>query len=504
MVSVFYSSRRDYLLTILTPRINTIPNNGLIRYRALLNQERLLVASPQALSEVLVTKNYDFVKPSFMRWGLGRILGIGILLAEGDEHRAIRKSLMPAFAFRHVKDLYPVFWAKARESVLAMSHQVLAADDQDQGAAVLEVSGWASRVTLDIIGVAGMGHDFRAVADPTNKLFAAYKLVFAPSGQARLLQALSLVLPIWLVARLPVRRNGDVNLAARTIRQVCVDLIRDKKAKLARKELHDVDILSIAIESGGFSEDNLVAQCQTFLAAGHETTASSLVWGVYLLCCHPEVQARLRQEVRECLPPLDNGSDAASTISFLDIDRMPYLNAVVAEVLRYMAPVPLTLREAAVDTTIQGQRVPKGTRIVLAPRGTNRDVALWGPDANQFRPERWLLPSTAAKQQDNEEQPGEDGKPASASGGNNKPAGGGGGATSNYAFLTFLHGPRSCIASAFAKAEFACLLAAWVGRFEFALEDPALLDEGKLDIKAGVTARPSQGLRVKTRVLDGW
>ena len=103
-----------------------MPNNGLIRYLGLLNQERLLVTSPKALAEVLVTKNYDFKKPGMVRFSLGRLLGVGVLLAEGDEHKFQRKNLMPAFAFRHVKDLYPVFWMKARESIEAMTRQVIA------------------------------------------------------------------------------------------------------------------------------------------------------------------------------------------------------------------------------------------------------------------------------------------------------------------------------------------------------------------------------------------
>lgn len=470
----------------------------MIRYLGMLNQERIMVTSPQALSEVLVTKNYDFVKPSFMRFGLGRILGIGILLAEGDEHRAIRKSLMPAFAFRHVKDLYSVFWDKAREGVQAMTQQILvdaakespttsASEDPEKAAsrqqdgsgkrAALEVGGWASRITLDIIGVAGMGHDFCAIADPTNKLYRTYNLVFQPSNQARMLQMLGLIFPMWLVSRIPVRRNEDMTLASRTIRQTCMDLIQEKKSKLARKELHDVDILSVALESGSFSDENLVDQLMTFLAAGHETTASSMTWAIYMLCVHPEVQTRLRQEVRECLPSLDNSS---ASISSLDIDRMPYLNAVCSEVLRYLSPVPMTFREAAVDTTILGQHVPKGTRIVLSPSGTNKDISLWGPDAIKFNPDRWLAKSEGDK------------------------SAGLGGATSNYALLTFLHGPRSCIGMGFAKAEFACLLAAWVGKMEFELEDPALMDESKMDIKSGVTTRPAKGLHVKARVLDGW
>ena len=74
------------------------------------NRERVLVTGPKALSEVLVTKNYIFEKPRALRFNIGRLLGEGILLAEGDEHKLQRKNLMPAFAFRHIKDLSPVSW----------------------------------------------------------------------------------------------------------------------------------------------------------------------------------------------------------------------------------------------------------------------------------------------------------------------------------------------------------------------------------------------------------
>lgn len=71
--------------------INEVPNDGLIRYTTLLNSERLLITTPKALGEVLVQKNYDFIKPAMVRNGLGRLLGIGVLLAEGDEHK-VRQS----------------------------------------------------------------------------------------------------------------------------------------------------------------------------------------------------------------------------------------------------------------------------------------------------------------------------------------------------------------------------------------------------------------------------
>lgn len=502
-----------------------MPHNGVIRYLGALNQERILVCSPKALAEVLVTKNYDFIKPPMMRFSLGRILGIGILLAEGEEHKFQRKNLMPAFAFRHVKDLYPVFWEKAREGVQAMTQQILIdatkepvatrTQDPEKTAtemeadstgktAFMEVGTWASRITLDIIGVAGLGRDFGAIADPTNKLFQTYNAIFQPSRQARMLAMLGLVLPVWFVNRLPLRRNGDIAAAAQTIRSICRDLIREKQDKRARKEARtDVDILSVALESGAFTEENLVDQLMTFLAAGHETTASSMTWAIYLLCKHPEVQSRLREEVRARLPRIDPDDAAtATTISSLDIDHMPYLNAVCSEVLRYFSPVPMTIRETGVDTTIQGVKVPKGTRIILGVSAVNKDAALWGADAMQFNPDRWLV--ARPQQQHDADKGGADRGGAGVGDPRVVAVAGNGGATSNFAFMTFLHGPRSCIGMSFARAEFACLLAAWVGRMEFEMRYPEDMDEDKIEIKSGVTARPAKGMHVKVKVLDGW
>ena len=67
--------------------INEVPNEGIIRYTNLFNVERLLITSPKGLGEVMVQKNYEFIKPAQLREGLGRILGVGILLAEGEEHK---------------------------------------------------------------------------------------------------------------------------------------------------------------------------------------------------------------------------------------------------------------------------------------------------------------------------------------------------------------------------------------------------------------------------------
>ncbi|RMZ83220.1 hypothetical protein DV738_g1199, partial [Chaetothyriales sp. CBS 135597] len=460
----FFTILREPSGTPMRRWIKEYPNEGVIRYLHLFNRERLLLTSPKAFSEVLTTKSYDFVKPQLLREGLGRVLGIGILFAEGDEHKHQRRNFMPAFAFRHIKELYPLFWSKSIEMTSRISQDI--ASSPGPKPVAVEVGNWASRATLDIIGAAGMGQDFNSLAQPDSELNRAYQRLFAPNGQAVLVAALQFFIPRFILQRIPLQRNSDLANAAHVARSTSAQLIEQKRIVMKSEKSLPPDIISTALSSGAFTDGQLVDNMMTFLAAGHETTASALSWCTYLLTRHPECQSRLRDEIHASIP------DPTAAITHEIIDNMPYLHAVCNETLRFFAPVPLTLRDAGVDTTILGHPVPKGVKVILVPWATNVDTDLWGPDAAQFNPDRWLAPGCA----------------------------GSGGATSNYAFLTFLHGPRSCIGQKFALAEMACLVAALVGKFEIQIRDE---DKGReIEIKTGVTARPKHGLWVNLKEVD--
>ena len=180
-----------------------IPNDGIIRYLDMFNTEFLLLVSPKALAEVLVQKPYEFIKPPILVSGLGQILGVGVFLAEGEEHKKQRKDLMPAFAFRHIKELYPIFWSKSSELIQALKvHGETGSRDSDRPNTSVDVKDWTSRATLDIIGLAGLGRDFNAIKDPHNELICTYKQIFSfsRSGQIR---AVLLFLAPWLLRALP-------------------------------------------------------------------------------------------------------------------------------------------------------------------------------------------------------------------------------------------------------------------------------------------------------------
>lgn len=448
----------------------TIPNDGLLRYYIVGQIERLVLTNPKALSEVLNSKVYDFAKPTIAQQNLRRVVGDGVLLAEGDDHKFQRKNLMPAFSYRHIKDLYPIFWNKSTEMAKLIRREVESRGTNEDSC--ITVRTYASRATLDIIGLAGMGHDFDSLQNPNNRLYKSYQKIFTSPGTfTRVLFTIGLVLgDMRLIHHLPTARNKSFAEGRYVIRETARQMLRAKQAEEDEKKDTGIDIISVAMRSGNFEEENLLDQLMTFLAAGHETTAGALQWAVYALCKNPDVQERLREEVRTNLPSIN--VENPEPIDAAAIDNLHYLNAVCNEVLRFHPSVPNTVRVALKDTSLVGQPIPKGTWLVISAELLNHMSELWGPDADKFNPDRWMGPGKANT----------------------------GGATSNYAFLSFLHGPRACIGQGFSKAELACLLAALVGSFKFELKYP----DAKLELKVGATCSPKDGVQALFTPLDGW
>ncbi|OKL57731.1 hypothetical protein UA08_07229 [Talaromyces atroroseus] len=452
--------------------INEVPNNGLIRYRMWFNKEVVFVTSPKALSEVLVLKNYDFSKPYKLRQGLGRILGVGLIIAEGEEHKKQRKMLMPAFSHRHVKDLYPIFWEKA--ALLAKELEREIKRDPEESSKVFDVADWLARTTLDILGAAGFGREFDTLHHPDNEIVTAYQNVFELKPPKGIFGILIFIARQQIMNLLNIKRNDSIAAATEVLTGVARRLIEDKKSE---KEHHhsedasngesDRDIISVALDSGSFTDTMLENHLLTFLAAGHETTATSMTWAMYALCLYPTVQKRLREEVRARLPFGANASAEMLLVTAELVDSLPYLHAVCNEVFRIYPPAGLTRRVSVKDTTIAEQHIPKGTVVVISPRAINVSKQLWGDDATVFNPDRWMGSLQANS----------------------------GGGLTNFSFMTFLHGPRSCIGQGFARGEFACLLAALVGTFEMELEDK----DSDIVIETGLTSRPQGGLRLRLR-----
>ncbi|KAI0521079.1 cytochrome P450 [Xylaria bambusicola] len=444
--------------------VKQYPNEEILNLTAF--DYQVVVTSPRLLPDLLVHRPYDFIKPPKLSGLLRHVLGDGLIMVEGDQHKFLRKNSMPAFGRRHIKDLYPMMWNKSVLMCEVLDEALETGEGKNTG--VVDLANWTSRVTLDIIGVAGMGREFNMLKKAEDPILGIYEQLLEPAAEKLLFAMTSIVFGLNFVRLLPWKMNSLFRTLTTTLSDFCMPMIHEKKDAILKSKDDHFDILSLLIKSGNFTDPQLRDQLLTFLAAGHETTSSALSWACYLLSKHQDMQEKLREEIRQALPEhmeIDKTTDLAGIL-----EPLPILNGIMNETLRLYPTVPLTLRQAARDTNLGTQAIPEGVTVVLSMWQMNRSPELWGPDAGEFRPERWI---TAGKPNSN------------------------GGADSNYEFTTFLHGPRSCIGQNFAKAEMRCLLASMIRTFSWDLA----MDESKILPKGAITIKPNNGLLLKLKPL---
>jgi cytochrome P450 len=200
----------------------------------------------------------------------------------------------------------------------------------------------------------------------------------------------------------------------------------------------------------------------TFIIAGHETTANALTWAIFALCQRPDIQDRLREELRSLpLSTTVNDNAAFTQEDLAALDKLPLLDAVVRETLRVHAPVPSTSRVAMQDDEIPVSHpytdrngilrnsipMEKGTEFPVLILAVNRSKDIWGPDALEWSPDRWLqgVPEGVKSI------PGVWGP-----------------------LLTFINGSHACIGFRFALIEMKVILHAIASEFHFKLgTDPS-------------------------------
>ncbi|PIL29235.1 cytochrome P450 [Ganoderma sinense ZZ0214-1] len=441
-----------------------------VMHRGFLNMPRLFTTDTRALSHIL-THSADYQKPEEERKNLSDILGRGILSAEGDQHRQQRRVLNPAFGPSQIRELTDIFVSKSNElrdlwmSTITTQGEV----------ARIDVLKDLSKMTLDVIGLAGFNYNFNSLNphDKPNELGRLFQEAFNVPDKIPILLILRTFFPIFRL--FPDKQLRTIAEARAAMHRIGMQLILEKKAEIARgqaeknsdqeklldgerRDLRSRDLLTLLIkanmaadipESQRLSDEDVLAQVPTFMVAGHETTSTATTWCLYALTQNPRVQQKLRDELL---------SVETDTPTMDELNALPYLDMVIRESLRLHAPVPAAIRIPVKDDVIpvsapftdrngevqNSMKVDKGSPILIAIQALNRLKSVWGEDSYEFKPERWENPPEATANI-----PGVWGH-----------------------LLTFLGGPRACIGYRFSLIEMKALVFALVRAFEFELAVP--------------------------------
>lgn len=241
------------------------PNDGLlVIWMPLYLRGTIIPTRPDILMEMLNTNSYDWEKSNSDRKLLERTLGRGLVNVEGQEHKAMRKTVSPAFSGRQIRDLVPLFYEKG----LAFA-DVLAQAFEKTPKTGVEMMSQMSRVTLDLIGAAAVGQDFNTIYNDQNRIAQLYaQITDVNRGPLILFVLVNIFLPSWLIRRLKGTPYARTAKAQDELRKEVRALMQAKKERYIEKGESEKDIIATILRSGDFSDDYLVDQLLTFLAAG--------------------------------------------------------------------------------------------------------------------------------------------------------------------------------------------------------------------------------------------
>ncbi|CAL4964535.1 unnamed protein product [Urochloa decumbens] len=391
---------------------------------------RVTIADPALVRQVLSNKLGHFEKPGFGQ--LQRLLHYGVSTHQGAKWARHRSIINPAFHLDKLKRMLPAFASCCGDLVGRWEGLAAAAGAGE----AREVDVWPEmqRLTGDVISRAAFGSSY----------LEGRRIFQLQDEQVRLAMLVANKIHVPGYIMLPTRTNRRMKRIAAEIEGILGGMIAKREGAMrAGEAATGDDLLGLMLESnmeqcGGMSADDVIGECKMFYFVGMETTSILLTWTMVLLSMHPEWQDRAREEVLRVFP----GGAAGTTAPDYDgLSRLKIVTMVLYEALRLYTPLPAVHRRTYKPVELGGVRYPAGVTLVLPLLSVHHDKDVWGPDAEEFRPERF----------------------------SEGVAGAAGGADRPPAFFAFGGGPRTCVGQSFALLEAKMGLAMILRRFELEL-----------------------------------
>jgi len=379
-------------------------------------------------------------------------VGDGLFTAYHGEHNwaVAHRTLVPAFGPIGINNMYDEMYDIATQLVSKWARS-----DPDQS---IHVTDDFTRLTLDSIALCSMDKRFNSFYhDEMHPFVDAMSEFLVESGARSKKTRLEMMLN-----RGPTQRY-EANIALmRSVAQEVID--RRRKTPSEKKDLLNVMLFGKDPKTGErLSDDTIMNNMITFLIAGHETTSGLLSFTTYFLLKNPGALQRAQQQVDNVV--------GKGPVKFEHMSKLPYIEAVLKESLRLMPTAPAFAVQPKPGTTepvlLGGEYLVSPNAILLCwlPK-SQRDPAVYGEDAEEYRPER-MLPDSFAK-------------------------------LPSAAWKPFGNGARGCIGRPFAWQEAILALALVLQNFNLRMADPSY----QLKIKQTLTIKPDN-FHIKVSLRPG-
>ncbi len=414
---------------------NLIPLGAVARMRFYMFNA-FVAQSPATIHEVLVQHADLYHKTTSLKRVMYPLLGEGLFTSDGAFWKGQRKLLQPAFHTKRIGGY-----------VDTMRDYSVRLTERWHDDATYDMHHEMTQLTMEIIAKTLFDADVRDDADSVGMAIST----LLTDINERLNHVLAP--PYWT----PTARNRLFKRALARLNQAIQGFID------ARRVTGDDrgDLLSMLLlaqdENGARMSDQQVRdEATTLFGAGHETTANALTWTWYLISQHPEVEARLHEELDRVL--------GGRPLELADLPQLTYTEQVLKEAMRLYPPAFVVTRVAVADTEVGGYLVKKDDVVIVNIYGVQRDPQYY-PDPHRFDPERFtpenekLLPK--------------------------------------YAYLPFGGGPRVCIGNAFAMMEAKIVVASIAQHYTLSLAPDQQVQAERI-----FTVRPKYGMRMRVSARE--
>ena len=389
---------------------------------------------PEHMKAVFLDHADIFKKSQFQKKLVGPALGEGLLTAEGEHWKFQRRAASPAFRIDALRALVPAFSSSAAatvERIKAMPAGQPVDMMQEMQHATLDV------IVETILGGADPSFSYDRIAN----VIATYMETMGKPDMLDMFGAPPWVWRPW---------GGQGRRAAEGLKAAAVNAIQRRRD--SGQPQHDLLGLLLAARdpesTRGLSDDELRDNVVTFIGAGHETTALTLAFSLYLIANSPETQDRLLREVRDACG--DRPIDATL------VDELPFHEQVLKEAMRLYPPVSIIDRMASEDIDLGDVQVKKGDFALNLIYVMHRHKTLW-EHPERFDPDRFAPDRVKGMHR--------------------------------FQFMPFGAGPRICIGMKFAYMEAIAILATLVRDLRF-LPNAA----HKVEPNIRITLRPEGGM----------
>jgi cytochrome P450 len=410
-------------------------HGGIVQLK-MLNKTYFLITDPLYVKYILQDHSRNYIRGVSVERARA-LLGNGLPLIDGEIWLKERRLMQPAFHRQRLEALTGI--------MVGMIEPFLNQwETHARSSTPLEIHAEMIRLTLSVIVKAMFSED---VTDQLEPLARAFNI----ASQFMLVQSQS----FWPVPlTIPTPRNLEYKNAIYTLNEIIYPIIQRARTD----ERNDLLGLLLAMrdeETGeGMSDQQARDEVITIFFAGHETTATALTWAFYLLSQHPEVEARVRDEIQSVLQ--------GRAPTFADLPKLEYLHRVLQETLRLYPSAYLFARQAVKDDVMDGYPIPAGNLIFISPYVTHRDPACW-PEPECFDPDRFLPDQVAARRKE--------------------------------VYFPFGEGPHLCIGNHLAMMEMQLILAMALQKYHW-----ELVPGHPVAIKPVVSLTPKHGMKMRVRV----